>query len=79
MVVSLVNETRMSPFFAPGPVTPGNKTTPEQIIALKNHVVACAVHIAEIKARMMMSQKALAALPAADVEAAVVKGYPPTP
>jgi hypothetical protein len=77
IVVPLINEMRMAPFAAPGPVTLGTKATPAQIIALKNHVVACADHINQVKAKMAMSQRALAALPAADVEAAVVTGYPP--
>ena len=61
----------------PAPINPGSKATREQIIAAKNHVVACASHILQVKAKMAMTQQALAALPAADVEAAVVKGYPP--
>jgi hypothetical protein len=56
---------------------PGSKATPSQIVDLKNHVIACAAQIAHLKELMAMSQKALATLPAADVEAAVVKGYPP--
>jgi hypothetical protein len=72
----LINQTRLT-LVAPLPVTPGTQATPEQIIALKNYVVSCASQIFQVKARMAMSQKALAALPAADVEAAVVKGYPP--
>jgi hypothetical protein len=72
----LVNETRLS-LVAPLPGTPGSKATPAQVIALKNHVVALASHINQVKARMVMAQKALATLPAADVEAAVVTGYPP--
>lgn len=76
MVVSLVNQTRMS-LVAPLPSFPGAKATPAQIMALKNHVVACANHILQVKAIMAVSQQALAVLPAADVEAAVVTGYPP--
>ena len=76
-MVALVNRTRMEPFFAPGPITLGTTATPAQITALKNHVIACANRIGHMKAKMAMSQRALAALPAADVEAAVVKGYPP--
>ena len=77
MVVSLVNDVRMAPFFAPGPITLGTEATPAQITDLKNYVIACATHIAQIKGKMAMAQRALAALPAANVEAAVVKGYPP--
>ena len=51
--------------------------TPAQIMALKNHVIACADHINQVKVTMVMSKNALAALPAADVEAVVVTGYPP--
>lgn len=76
MVVSLVNQKRTT-LVAPSPGTAGAKATPAQIIALKTHVVACAVHINWVRDRMAMSQKVLATLPAADVEAAVVKGYPP--
>ena len=76
-VIPLVNEMRPS-IVAPLPGgTPGSKATPAQITALKNHVIACAIHIIQVKNTMVMSQMALAALPAADVEAAVVKGYPP--
>lgn len=75
-VVPLVNQTRQT-IVAPLPGTPGAKATLAQIVALKNHVVACATHINLMKARIAVSQKALAALPAADVEAAVVANYPP--
>jgi hypothetical protein len=78
-MVTLINQVRPS-IVAPLPGgMPGDKATPAQIIALKNHVIACAIHIIQVRNTMAMSQMALAALPAADVEAAVVKGYPPPP
>ena len=61
----------------PRPILPGTKATGEQIKALKRHVVASTAHVAYVRARMAQSQQALAALPAAAVEAAVVPGYPP--
>ena len=76
IVVPLVNQTRTT-IVAPLPGLPGAKMTPAQITALKNHVVACAGHINQVKALMVMSKNVLAALPAADVEAVVVAGYPP--
>jgi GTP1/Obg family GTP-binding protein len=46
-------------------------------MAFKNHVVSCAAVVTQMKELMAMSKNALAALPAADVEAVVVAGYPP--
>ena len=74
--VQLINQTRTT-IVAPLPGFPGAMVTPAQIMALKNHVVACANHINQVKISMVMSKNALAALPAADVEAVVVAGYPP--
>ncbi len=75
MVAPLI-ERRLT-LVGPKPVYPGLKATPDQIKALKRHMIACASHVNQVKARMAMSQRALAALPIADVEAAVVPGYPP--
>lgn len=77
VVVPLIVQMRQATgMILPGG-TPGAKATPTQIMALKNHVVSCAAVVTQMKDLMAMSQKALAALPAADVEAVVVRGYPP--
>ena len=49
----------------------------DKIVALKKHVVAMSLHIARVKGEILASQTALSSLPKADVEAAVVVGYPP--
>ena len=65
----------MSPAATMGMVS-GN-VTPEKVKALKQHVVAMSLHMAKIKAQILMSQYALAGLDQKVVEAAVVAGYPP--
>jgi len=53
------------------------KPTPDQIRLLKQHVVAAALHVKAMKAQIIASEAAIAALDPADVNSVVVPGYPP--
>ena len=77
IVVPLVVQMRPTTRMPLSGGTPGSAATPAQIMAFKNHVVSCAAVVTQMKELMAMSKNALAALPAADVEAVVVAGYPP--
>ena len=49
-----------------------------QIAKLKQLAVNNAAHVTFAKTQLALAQEALAKLPAADVEAVVVPGYPPS-
>jgi len=70
-------ETKPSPSIISPAHVYASKGTPENILALKQHIMSCAARIAEIKGQMKDSQAALAALPQADVQKVVLLGYPP--
>ena len=52
--------------------------TPAHIAKLKQLAVNNAAHVNFAKQQLTLAQEALAKLPAADVEAVVVPGYPPS-
>ncbi len=56
---------------------PSGTVHPTVIAKLKRHAVQSAAQIAASKARIALIQQAFAQLPAADVNAVVVAGYPP--
>lgn len=61
------------------PVTDGPPKVPAAAIAkLKQLVVNHAAVVSSAKTQLALAQAALARLPAADVEAVVIPGYPPS-
>lgn len=54
------------------------KATPTHIAKLKQLVVNHSRSLANAKTQLALAQVALSGLPAADVEAVVVPGYPPS-
>ncbi len=62
----------------PGITSGSAAITPSQIAKLKQLAVNNAAHVNFAKQQLTLAQEALAKLPAADVEAVVVPGYPPS-
>lgn len=62
----------------PGVTSGSASITSAQIAKLKQLAVNNAAHVSFAKQQLALAQEALAKLPAADVEAVVVPGYPPS-
>lgn len=62
----------------PGITSGAAAITSSQIAKLKQLAVNNAAHVNFAKQQLTLAQEALAKLPAADVEAVVVPGYPPS-